>query len=66
MHHMNLLTLTGFINDENAGSLFTDDLTQTFIASTRIANSVSQNAIRYQYILLDNNTGACNADLNDI
>ena len=37
----------GFINDENAGSLFTDDLTQTFIASTRIANSVSQNAIRY-------------------
>ena len=37
----------GFINDENAGSLFTDDLTQTFIALTRIANSLSQNTIIY-------------------
>ena len=36
----------GFIN-ENVGSFFADDLTQTFIALTRIANSVSQNAIRY-------------------
>ena len=36
----------GFIN-ENVGSFFADDLTQTFIALTRIANSLSQNTIRY-------------------